>query len=233
MSGERLASYSGSGCAAAPGPVCHIAIYTSSQSVSARFGTAQAGPTVTTASPLVYAGSPTLSLAGIGDAGFAKVHASGNGFPANTPATLTDDGTVVATGTTDGSGNVSLSYTAASEPGIYRNLAIQASNQTATTDVYNTLVWSWGEGNQGSGNPFFVVNETDMDANKVQNYVQFNSNTPVPITFTNGSASQGYAQVQTPPYACTSGTPGTLSIYGTRGTGAQRYTYKFTFAVTC
>ena len=231
--GGRSIAWLGSGCGSAPGPVCHIAVNTANQAVTAWFGTARPVPTITTAKPLVYAGSPTLSLAGIGYGGYDTVQTTGNGFAPNAAATLTDNGVVVANGTTDGSGAVNLSYTAASEPGIYRKLAIHAGSKTATTDVYNTLVWSWGEGNQGSGQPSFVVNETNMDANTVENYVQFNSNAPVPITFTDGNAAQGYAQVTTPAYSCAAGTSGTLSIYGTRGMGVQRYTYRFTFSVTC
>lgn len=231
--GEAFQWFTGSGCASAPGPVCHIAIGTSNQSVKARFDTALLGPTITTAKPLVYAGSPTLSLAGIGYSGYDLVQVNGTGFKANAPAKLTDDGKTVATGTTDGSGNVALQYTAASEPGIYRDLVVKVGNKTAQTDVYNTLVWAWGEGDQGSGSIFFVVNETDMDANEVENYVQFNGNTPVPIDFSDGSATQGYAQINTPHYACAAGSSATLRIYGARGTGAQRYTYDFSFPITC
>lgn len=231
--GEAFQWFTGSGCASAPGPVCHIAIGTSNQSVKARFDTALPGPTITTAKPLVYASSPTLSLAGIGYSGYDLVQVNGGGFKANAPAKLTDNGAVVATGTTDGSGNVALQYTAASEPGIYRNLAVKVVSQTAQTDVYNTLVWSWGEGDQGSGSIFFVVNETDMDANRIENYVQFNNDAPVPINFSDGSATEGYAQINTPHYACAAGSSATLNIYGTRGTGKQRYTYDFPIPITC
>ncbi len=146
---------------------------------------------------------------------------------------LTDDGTFVASGTTGANGDVTLSYSSSSEPGVYRELAVQAGNQIAQTDIYNTLVWTWGEGNQGTGAIFFVINETDMDANLIRNYVQFDSNPPRPINFTTGSATQGYAQIQTPAYPCSPGAPGTIRIYGARGAGLQRYTYDFSIPITC
>jgi hypothetical protein len=225
--GQRWQSFHGSKCSSAPGPVCHIAIAERGQRVSARFGRARPGPSVTSASPLTYAHSPTMTF------GDNTVTVNGTGFPANRAATLTDDGTTVATGATDASGDVTLTYNSLSEPGVYRKLAVHAGGKTARTDIYNTLVWAWGEGDQGSGSIFFVINETDMDAHPVDNYVRFNSNPPVPITFTDGSASQGYAQIDTPRYPCAKGAAGTLRIYGTRGSGPQRYTYNFLIPITC
>jgi len=225
--GQAWHSFPGSKCQSAPGPVCHIAITLAGQSVFVNFGPARPGPSVTAENPLTYAHSPTMSF------GDNIVTVNGTGFPPDHAASLTDDGTVVASGTTGTNGDVTLSYNSSSEPGVYRELAVQAGNQTAQTDIYNTLVWTWGEGNQGTGAIFFVINETDMDANVIRNYVQFDSNPPRPINFTTGSATQGYAQIQTPAYPCAPGAPGTLRIYGTRGAGQQRYTYNFSIPITC
>jgi hypothetical protein len=225
--GQTWQSFHGSKCSSAPGPVCHIAITEHRQLVSARFGRARPGPSVTSASPLTYAHSPTMSF------GDNTVTVNGTGFPANQAATLTDDGATVATGATDANGDVTLTYDSQSEPGVYRKLAIHAGGKTAQTDVYNTLVWAWGEGDQGSGSIFFVINETDMDAHRTDNYVSFDSNPRVPMTFADGSASKGYAQIDTPHYSCPKGAAGTLRIYGTRGSGPQRYTYNFLIPITC
>jgi hypothetical protein len=225
--GQAWQSFHGSKCSSAPGPVCHIAIAGRGQLVSARFGRARPGPSVTSASPLTYAHSPTMTF------GANTVTVNGTGFPASQAATLTDDGATVATGATDANGDVTLTYNAQSEPGVYRKLAVHAGGKMAQTDIYNTLVWAWGEGDQGSGSVFFVINETDMDANRIHNYVRFDSNPPVPMTFTDGSASKGYAQIDTPHYSCPKGAAGTLRIYGTRGSGPQRYTYNFLIPITC
>lgn len=225
--GQAWQSFQGSECSSAPGPVCHIAVAEHRQVVSARFGRAGRGPSVTSASPLTYAHSPTMTF------GDNTVTVNGTGFPAGKAATLTDDGTTVATGATDASGDVTMTYDSQSEPGVYRKLAVHAGGRTAQTDIYNTLVWTWGEADQGSGAIFFVINETDMDSSPVDNYVQFDSNTRVPITFGDGSARNGYAQIGTPHYACASGAAGTLRIYGTRGSGPQRYAYNFVIPITC
>jgi hypothetical protein len=225
--GQAWHSFNGSKCSSAPGPVCHIAVAEHGQVVSARFGRARPGPSVTPASPLTYAHSPTMTF------GDNTVTVNGTGFPASTPATLTDDGAAVASGTTEADGDVTLTYDSESEPGVYRELAVHAGGKTAQTDIYNTLVWTWGEGGQGSGSIFFVVNETDMDANRIENYVQFDSDRPAPINFVDGSAPKGYAQIRTPPYSCAKGAAGTLRIYGSRGSGPQRYTYNFEFPITC
>lgn len=225
--GQTWQSFHGSKCSSAPGLVCHIAITEHRQSVSVRFGPARPGPSVTSASPLTYAHSPTMTY------GDNTVTVSGTGFPASRVATLTDDGATVASGATDANGDVTLTYDALSEPGVYRELAIHAGGKIARTDIYNTLVWAWGEGDQGSGSIFFVINETDMNANRIENYVRFDSNPPVPIIFADGSARKGYAQIDTPHYNCAKGAAGTLRIYGTRGSGPQRYTYSFLIPITC
>lgn len=224
--GQVWRSFHGSNCNSAPGPVCHIAIQASSQSVTVGFGRARQGPSVTAASPLTYGHSPTMTY------GVNVVTVTGAGFPASRPATLTDDGTTVATAMTDALGNVTLTYDSESEPGVYRKLAVHAGGKTARTDIYNTLVWTWGEGDQGSGSIFFVVNETDMNPVRTDNYVQFDSNPPVAI-FAAATARSGYAQIDTPPYSCASGATGTLRIYGTRGYGSQRYSYNFLIPITC
>jgi hypothetical protein len=225
--GQAWQSFFGSRCQSAPGPVCHIAITLASRSVFVNFGPARPGPSVTAELPLTYGHSPTMSL------GDNTVTVNGTGFPPDQAATLTDDGAVVASGMTGTNGAVTLSYNSSSEPGVYRELAVQAGHQNAQTDIYNTLVWTWGEGNQGTGAIFFVINETDMDANLIENYVQFDSHAPRPISFGTGSAAQGYAQIQTPAYSCAPGAPGTLRIYGTRGAGQQRYAYNFSIPITC
>jgi hypothetical protein len=225
--GQTWQSFHGGNCSSAPGPVCHIAITEHRLVMSARFGRAQPGPRVTSASPLTYAHSPTMTF------GDNTVTVNGTGFPARHAATLTDDGAIVARGATDANGDVTLAYDSESEPGVYRKLAVHAGGKIAQTDIYNTLVWAWGEGDQGSGSIFFVINETDMNANRIDNHVRFDSNPPVPVTFAGGSASKGYAQIDTPHYSCPKGAAGTLRIYGTRGYGPQRYTYSFLIPITC
>ncbi len=115
--GEAFQSYSGSKCQYAPGPVCHVQMGTTNKSVTVQFRAATAGPVVTTTSPVALGQSSACTY------GNGTVTVNGSGFAANSAATLSDDGTQVASGSTDSSGFAQLSYNASSEPGVYRQLS--------------------------------------------------------------------------------------------------------------
>lgn len=221
--GEAWKLFVGGGCLNAPGPVCHVQVGTKNVNLFAGFGPAVHGPSIsaltykpgTSGLPIALGQSPTLS-----PYNFDKypITINGSGFPANAPATLSDNGQLVATGTSDPNGVVSFTYYPQSEPQLYRKLVVGVSGQTASTDVYNSLIYYELQSTSNPGTIMFKINETDMDST-VDNYVQFNNNAPAPVTFGDGSAAQGYAQIITPTYACTPGSTNTLTIYGTRGKG--------------
>ncbi len=226
--GQVWQSFRGGRCESAPGPVCHLAIGRTGQPVAVRFGPAGPGPRVTAASPLTSPHAPGPAR------GDGTVSVQGTGFPAGQEAVLTDDGTAVASGLTDASGSVTLTYHARSEPGVYRDLTIRAGGRSASTGVYNTLVWTWREGGEGTGSVFFAIDETGLDAGASGSYVQFGRNPPVPVRFTvSGQAARGDARIDTPVYDCAPGARGALRLYGARGAGPQRYRYRFTIPVTC
>jgi hypothetical protein len=242
--GQAWRSFRGSWCESAPGPVCHVVMGRAGRSVAVRFGPAGPGPRVTAARPFTWPHAPGPGRGG------GLVPVRGAGFPAGREAVLTDDGIAVARGLTDAAGVVTLSYEAHSEPGVYRHLMIRAGGRSASTDVYNTLVWTWAEGGEGTGSVFFVIDETGLDAGGRGSYVQFGRNPPVPVrapvsglpsgpvrgpagVIAAREAARGHAKINTPVYGCAPGTRGTLRLYGARGAGAQRYRYRFTIPVTC
>lgn len=172
--GEAFQSFSGANCQYAPGPVCHVQMYASNRTVTVQFGAATAGPIVTTASPVALGQSSPCTF------GNGTVTVNGSGFAANAPAMLSDDGTQVASGSTDGSGFAQLSYNASSEPGIYRQLTMSVNGQRVSTDVSNSGTFCWSVTGTGSGAITITVAENDLDANKVETHFQFGSNTPIP-----------------------------------------------------
>ena len=232
--GESLLGFVGSHCITAPGPVCHIQMGTANQTVAAVFHTSTPGPVIAATTygangaPIAFGQSPQMAAF---DFDNFPMTVNGSGFPHNTAATLTDDGTVVATSMTDGSGIVSFTYSPQSEPGVYRRLVASAGGQTARTDAYNTLLYYYQQFTTGGGETYFKVTETDMD-NQLDNFVQYNSNPTVPMTFTTGSQAKGYAQITTPDYACTP--TGTLMLTGTKGKGTNdSFNYSVSIGAGC
>ncbi len=234
--GQAWKRFAGNGCQTAPGPVCHIQIVTSNASLMAAFGTAPAGPAI---SALTYK-SPTPIPEGFGQSptlapyNFDKyaLTVNGSGFPGSSPATLSDNGNVVATGVTDPNGVVSFTYYPQSEPQMYRKLVAGAAGQTATTDVYNTLIFYYIQYQTSAGVDHFVINETDTD-NAADNFVQFGTNQKLAL-YQATTAPQGYAQVTTPEYICTPGATVPITFSGTRGKGTSgKFNYSVTQQVTC
>ncbi len=237
--GESWKLSVGGGCLNATGPVCHIQVGTSNVSLLEGFGTATSRASIsaltykpgTSGLPIALGQSPTLS-----PYNFDKypLTVNGSGFPANSPATLSDNGKLVATGSSDPNGVVSFTYQPQSESQLYRKLVVGVAGQTATTDVYNSLIYYEVQSTPTAGTATFTITETDMDST-VDNYFQFNNNAPVPVSFTNGNASQGYAQIVTPNYVCQPGTNNTFTLYGTRGDGTTgKFTYSIPFTgVSC
>lgn len=226
--GEAFQSFSGANCQYAPGPVCHVQMQTVNKTVTVQFVAATSGPIVTTASPVSLGHSPACAF------GDGTVTVNGSGFAANSPATLSDDGTQVASGSTDDSGFAQLSYTASSEPGIYRQLTMSVDSQSVTTDVYNGGTFCWSVTGTGSGTITLTVAENDLDASKVETHFQFGSNTPVPLKF--GSASNAQAGIGQghATYACPSGQSASFVLYGKRGVNTPSvYSYSATISFTC
>src|SRR5581483_11334817 len=116
-----------------------------------------------------YVSGPTPNGCSSGEA----TTVSGTGLPQLSAVTLSDDGNVVASGTTDSGGNVTFPYTpAASQPGVYRTLTLTAGGQSASTDVYNSGRFCWGITSPSTGMDQFTVNVSDLDANSGTTYFQ-------------------------------------------------------------
>jgi hypothetical protein len=209
-------------CGSAPGPVCALRV-TSNVHVVSNFGAPTHAPY---AVPTLNAvDGDTTGCTGTSDS--QKVF--GAALPGSASVTLKDDGHLVASGTTTVSGKATLSYTATSEPGIYRKLVMKALGKSATTDVYNVgSVCSYWNG-IGTGTVSFKVVGSDFDATSKVG-VTFGSHSAV------GAATDasGAFTVTTPNYACTAGATKNLLISAKRGVGskfARPFTY--TFVVTC
>ncbi len=232
--GEALKAFSDNTCGSAPGPVCHLMVYTANKQVIAQFERAIPGPTAIAVSPFVDGDSPVCTF------GNDTVTVNGGGFQQNSAATLSDDGNTVSSGMTDSNGLVSLNYTAKSEPGIYRTLVVNVAGKTAHTDIYNSAVFCWTSYNtNGSGSIQFIkIAANDLDANKVENYIQFAGNPKLALTFTEtgtAGASAGYASLSSlPKYACPPNTTQTLQIFFDRGRGTPaHYTYTANAPIPC
>jgi len=226
--GEAFQSFSGANCQYAPGPVCHVQMYASNRTVTVQFGAATAGPIVTTTSPVALGQSSACTY------GNGTVTVNGSGFAANSPATLSDDGTQVASGSTDGSGFAQLSYNASSEPGVYRQLTMSVAGQSVSTDVYNGGTFCWSVTGTGSGTITITVAENDLDANKVETHFQFGSNTPVPLKFGGAANAQAGIGQGHASYACPSGQAASFVLYGKRGVNTpSAYSYSITVSFTC
>jgi hypothetical protein len=211
-------------CKAAPGPVCHVQVYTAGVTVTARYGLTGPGPIVTTSAPSVVGDTAMCTTPGSD-----TVTANGTGFPATTPVTLSDNGTQVASGTTDSSGFAQLTYTATSEPGLYRTLVMAAGAQTATTDVYAISEYC-AYPNEASGHISFTVVVTDMDANVAQDTYKFGSHHKVLVP----SDASGEGSASSPSYACPSGAVIPFVFTFKRGTGTpEAFHSTDQFTITC
>lgn len=224
--GEQVDRWTGP-CVGTAGDVCHV----------------QTGAGATTTSVSVKlmkqaSGTPAISLsnpemAGSGPNGCVpgeSVTANGSGFPVNSAATLSDDGNVVASGTTDSSGNVALTDgPGVGEPGIYRVLTIAVGGVTATTDVYNSGFFCVTQFTTG-GTIAVRVDASGLDANSSSTTITFPGEAPVAVV----ADSTGSGSGMTPFYPCTPGNQYGVSFTGSRGAGShQAYTFSATLNVTC
>jgi hypothetical protein len=225
-SGEQVEKWTGP-CTGTPGDVCHV-----------QSGTAATTTSVTAKLSQLAPGTPEISfsnpeIAGSGPNGCTpgeSVIASGSGFPAGTAATLTDDGNVVASGTTDTFGNVSLTDgPGAGEPGIYRVLTLDVGGVTESNDVYNSGFFCVTQFTTG-GTIAVRVDASGLDANSSSSSITFPGQTPVPVV----ADSSGSGSGMTPFYPCTPGSEYGVAFTGTRGAGShQAYTFSTTINVTC
>lgn len=211
-SGEMLGTWSEK-CRTAPGAVCHIQSGTNGRTTPAGVTLVPAsGPSVG-ASP-VYVSGPTPNSCSAAEA----TTVSGTGFAPNSAATLSDDGNAVASGTTDGDGNVSFPYTpASSEPGVYRVLTITVGAQSAATDVYNSGRFCVTTAVVETGMDTLTVNVAGLDANSSDTYVQVRGQSATVIN----TDSTGAGSATTPAFACPAGKNVTYRLYGERGVGTQ------------
>lgn len=225
-SGETLGGWAGK-CSSAPGPVCHIQSgNANTTSLGMKLVPAGSGPAAS-ASP-EYVTGPTPNGCNAAEA----TTVTGTGFPANAAVILSDDGTVVASDTTDSGGNVTFPYTpAASEQGIYRTLTLTAGGQTASTDVYNSGHFCLQFSSPAPGMDQVTVNVSGLDANSSDNAFQILNRTPIVIS----ADATGAGSASTPVFACKPGTTVTYRIYGERGVGTpSKYTYNNTgLTFTC
>ncbi len=216
-------NWTGNSCSVAPGPICHILLGTHAQEVIGHFG--PTGPTPSAVPTTTFVEGDTAGCSGFSDV----VTVNGTGFPSTTAVTLSDNGTQVASGTTDGSGFVQLTYTANTEPGIYRNLVMGAGGAIGTTDIFNEASFCLYQTGAGTGMDSFKVVATDLDASTTGS-IQFIRHAPVPAP-TNAS---GTYTVTTPSYNCKAGVSGNLVIKDIRGAGTRiAYHDGTTFSVAC
>jgi hypothetical protein len=210
-------------CRSVPGPICHESVTQNLKAVG-HFTSTPTAPSAATTTTFVEGDATGCS--GFDDG----ITVDGTGFPAMTSVTLTDDGQQVASGTTDDSGSAQLSYTANSEPGIYRTLVMATSGSTATTDIYSEGSYCLDEENgQGTGTVSFEIVATDLDAHGTGT-IQFANKTQVKTKAT----GSGTYTVTTPSYACKSGATKNLVIRNIRGAGTPfSFADVVPFAVTC
>jgi hypothetical protein len=211
-------------CKAAPGPVCHVEVYTAGVTVTARYGVIGAGPIVTTTKPAVVGDTAACVTTGSD-----TVTANGTGFPATTPITLSDNGHQVASGTTDSSGFAQLIYTATSEAAVYRTLVMGAGAQTATTDVFAISEFCQYQ-TVANGKISLNVVITDMDAHRTQDFYKFGTHPKIGVS----ANASGVGSAASPAYACAPGTVTPFVLTGKRGTGTPA-AFHFTngYNITC
>lgn len=224
--GEQVGKWTGP-CTGTPGNVCHIQSGAGGTTTSMAVKLWQLAP-----------GAPEISLsdpemAGSGPNGCVpneSVTASGSGFAPNTAATLSDDGNVVASGSTDSGGNISLTDgPGVGEPGIYRVLTLKVGGVSESNDVYNSGYFCVTQFTTG-GTIAVRVDASGLDANNSSTSITFPGQTPVAVV----ADSTGSGSGMTPYYPCTPGDQYGVAFTGTRGTGShQAYTFSTTLNVTC
>lgn len=224
--GEQVHKWTGP-CSFTPGDICHVQSGAggTTTSLAVKFSPAAPGaPEISLSNPEIAGSGPN------GCTPNESVAADGSGFPANTAATLSDDGNVVASGSTDSSGNVSLTDgPGAGEPGIYRVLTIQAGGMTASTDVYNSGFFCVTQFTTGSSIAV-RVDASGLDADSSSTTITFPGQVPVAVV----ADSTGSGSGMTPYYPCTTGSQFDVAFTGTRGAGShQAYTFSTTLTVTC
>lgn len=227
--GEQVTAWTKT-CEGSPGPVCHIESGGTgySKKIVVTVGPATAGtPTVTTSQPSLDGSAPNDCDPD------QSVTVSGSGFPADTSVTLSDDGNVVASGTTDGNGKAQLTDgPGGSEPGIYRTLAMSAGGKSATTDVFNAayVCLAISTTPHPTGTISATVDASGLDANSNDVAIRFKGNQLTPID----ANSTGAGTATTPYYTCKLGKTYTAHVSGTRGIGTeQQYTFVYAFMATC
>jgi hypothetical protein len=220
--GVGVKSWAGA-CGSVPGPVCALYITSNKTKVLIQFG----GPSPKTAAvpTLKAVEGDTSGCSGYLDA--QTVNATG--LTPNVAVTLKDDGHLVTSGTTSGTGTAQLNYTTLSEPGVYRILAVAAGNSTAKTDVYNAgSVCSYWNG-IGTGTVNFKVEGTDFDS-KSKVTIRFGTSKATFAT----TDSTGAFVVTTPNYSCKAGTTVKLDISAIRGARTRfSRTFDYAFSVVC
>jgi hypothetical protein len=157
------------------------------------------------------------------------VSVTGAAFPINSAATLTDDGNQVASGSTDAMGAVTLSYTAASEAGLYRTLTVTVGTKSATTDMENNALFCLAQ--QTNANFItLTLTATGLDAGSANVFIRFGSQPSVAIH----ADANGAGTVTTPSYPCTAGHRAKADLYGHRGAaGPQNYKFFAVISLTC
>ena len=224
--GEQVDKWTGP-CSGTPGDICHVQSGAGGTTTSLAVKLSPAAP----GAPDIAVSNP--EVAGSGPNGCTpneSVTANGSGFPADTAATLSDDGNVVASGSTDSSGSVSLTDgPGAGEPGIYRVLTLQAGAVAASTDVYNSGYFCVTQFPTGSSIAI-RVDASGLDANSSSTSITFPGQAPVTVV----ADSTGSGSGTTPYYPCTAGSQYDVAFTGTRGAGShQAYTFSTTLNVTC
>jgi hypothetical protein len=146
-------NWNGTTCWAAPGPVCHISIHVHSVKVVSHFG--PSGPVPAAVPNVAFVEGDTAGCSGFNDV----VTVNRTDFPAITPVALSDNGNQVASGSTDNQGFAQLTYTANSEPGVYRTLVMGAGGATATTDIFNEGSFCLYQSGTGTGTDSFQVGQ--------------------------------------------------------------------------
>lgn len=224
--GEQVEKWTGP-CNGTPGDVCHVqsGAAGTTTSVSVKLSQMASGAAAVALSSPEMAGSAPNNCTPS-----ESVTASGTGFPANTAATLSDDENVVASGSTDSQGNVSLTDgPGAGEPGIYRVLTLDAGGVTASNDVFNSGIFCVAQFTAG-GTISVRVDASGLDANSSSTSITFPGQSPVPVV----ADSTGSGSSTTPYYPCTPGNQYGVVFTGTRGAGThQAYTFSATFNVSC
>jgi hypothetical protein len=219
--GASIKSWAGA-CGSAPGPVCAFYVTAKAKVLISYVRSSSKTSAVPTLNAVE---GDTSGCSGYLDA--QTVNATG--LTPNVAVTLKDDGHLVTSGTTSPTGTAQLSYTALSEPGVYRNLAVTTGSSAAKTDVYNagSVCSNWN--GIGTGTVNFKVVGSDFDA-KSRVTVRFGTAKATLAT----TDSTGAFTVTTPNYACKVGTTVKLDISAIRGAGTRfSRTFDYAFSVVC